>query len=312
MKKIHSSRLWLRIPCTIFTIIGVIVLIFLVVALMDNPSGRRHRKFERSLSPVVKEVSGKKDQNNLVNSKTGKTIIKDITVDMHVSLEDSLCHFIKDGKRGFVNLNTGHVDIAPQYDHAWIFSEGLAAVVQGDKLGFIHPDGSIAIPLQFAYNKRLKRDYLFLGGYCVVADSTEQFGLIDTLGNWVIQPAYDKIAIAPDYVVASKTGEFNQQIAYDGHIINDRVIENVFDLHYDINVYDQDYGCDAERTITNQRYFKYAVYGRMGLMDQYGHFITPPIYTELYGFGPKLFRAILQDEHSEVIIDQKGHIISNQ
>jgi hypothetical protein len=33
-----------------------------------------------------------------------------------------------------------------EYENAWSFSEGLAAVLKGDKLGFIDTKGRIAVP----------------------------------------------------------------------------------------------------------------------------------------------------------------------
>lgn len=38
--------------------------------------------------------------------------------------------------------------------------------------------------------------------------------------------------------------------------------------------------------------------------------ITKPIYTSIYGLSPHLFRAILQDGHSEVLIDEHGRVLS--
>ena len=60
---------------------------------------------------------------------------------------DSLTVFCdKEGKRGYVNVNTGEIVIPAQYSKAWNFSEGLAAVLGGDDcIGFIDKDNRLVI-----------------------------------------------------------------------------------------------------------------------------------------------------------------------
>jgi len=312
MKKFWNYKLWWRVPCALFTIVGVIVLIVLIAACLENFPGKdRRRKLVEYRSDMVKEVT-KNGKTNFVNAQTNRIILRDIHGMQSMETTDSLYCFMHNRKRGYINLHTGHIDIQPQYDHAWIFSGGLAAVEKNGQLGFIRPNGSLAIPMRYVYNQELVSEYIFREGYCVVVDSTDHVGVIDTLGNWVLDPVYDNISLCRDYMVASKVGDFNQQIAYDGTILNDRIIENIWDLSYDCNVYNKEYGYETEVTMVSQVYFKYEVQGRYGLMDKTGRFITPPLYTDLYGFGPDLFRAILQDGFSEVIIDKKGNVISTK
>lgn len=52
------------------------------------------------------------------------------------------------GKWGYIDLR-GKWAIAPQFDEAYSFSDGLAGVVVGDRRGMILPDGSFAVPPQF-------------------------------------------------------------------------------------------------------------------------------------------------------------------
>ena len=57
------------------------------------------------------------------------------------------------GYRGYWNYNTGKLEIpANHYVKAWIFSEGLAAVMEPDStLRFINPMGEVVIDKQFRY-----------------------------------------------------------------------------------------------------------------------------------------------------------------
>ena len=64
---------------------------------------------------------------------------------------DSLAVFCRKGKRGYLNCYTGEVVIPAQYERAWVFSEGLAAVMSGGKIGFIDRQGRTVIPPTWSY-----------------------------------------------------------------------------------------------------------------------------------------------------------------
>lgn len=61
---------------------------------------------------------------------------------------DGLYKFFKAGKWGYKN-ETGNVIIEPQFDEAYNFSEGLAAVERNEKVGFINTKGEVIIPYQY-------------------------------------------------------------------------------------------------------------------------------------------------------------------
>ena len=62
--------------------------------------------------------------------------------------EDGLIAVCDKGKWGFINLK-GEVVIEPQFLSARSFSNGFAAVYDGKRWGFINKDGKLAIPCQF-------------------------------------------------------------------------------------------------------------------------------------------------------------------
>lgn len=111
------------------------------------------------------------------------------------------------GKRGFLNVNTGKIEIVGQYLRAWHFSEGIAAV-QGDNgmIGFIDSANQIVIPMMFKYIHGY--DYVFKNGYCVILDpDTGLYGVIDRKGEWKYLPEYDsfmKIYSGSDYWLVRK------------------------------------------------------------------------------------------------------------
>lgn len=71
--------------------------------------------------------------------------------DADIITDDNMIAICKDGKWGYVDLD-GKEIIAPKYKAAKSFSNGLAAVSDGEKWGFIDPAGNLVI------------DYLFYGG----------------------------------------------------------------------------------------------------------------------------------------------------
>ena len=92
------------------------------------------------------------------------------------------------GKWGFINLKGEYV-IAPQYANARSFSNGLAAVSDGDKWGFVDKKGELAIPYQF-YDV----GYFNKSGCCMVL--TEQKSDEETKeikNTWRVISLYNKI-----------------------------------------------------------------------------------------------------------------------
>lgn len=270
----------------------------------------KEKPHEVELSERISKVRQSDGTYNLVNTETGKTLISDISVEWIATGRDSLAVFAKDDKRGYFNVNTGEIIIEPTYKHAWVFSEGLAGVVQNGRVGFINSAGEVVIDFQYPYRGNSLSCFVFHQGRCVVANTDQRLGVIDTLGNWIIQPQYDDISLAPDYAVVGIKGEFNQQIGYDGQVILDCVIDNIYDIYYDVSYTDQETGRPSETRVASNEYYEYKVGDRSGLMNSKGEFLTKPIYTTIYGLSPHLFRAILQDHLSEVLINERGQVMS--
>lgn len=183
---------------------------------------------------------------------------------------DSLTVFFKDGVRGFLNANTGYVVIPAQYKKAWVFSDGLAAVVnESGKIGFVNKDNQVVIPFRYDYRTEYPIDYLFHNGYCVMTDERGACGVIDKEDNWVMEPKYDCIwnlyfnkyrivkegekygmidenlqFIFPveydaiEFAESERDGVLltkdyvTQHVAFDGTVMDPFVVDNVEDLHY--------------------------------------------------------------------------------
>ncbi|MBQ9473594.1 MAG: WG repeat-containing protein [Bacteroidales bacterium] len=106
---------------------------------------------------------------------------------------DSLVCYSDGVHRGFFHMADGRVVVPPIYNHAWVFSEGLAAVELDGRLRFIDTAGRTVIDKLFAYNSSAN-GYVFHKGHCAVHDSTGKLmGLIDRTGQWVLPPVYQNI-----------------------------------------------------------------------------------------------------------------------
>jgi hypothetical protein len=71
-------------------------------------------------------------QGYLFNTTLGRRTETGIEWICRSSDGDSLTCYCKNDKRGYFNRFTGEVAVPPQYEKAWIFSEGLACVMEKD------------------------------------------------------------------------------------------------------------------------------------------------------------------------------------
>ena len=110
---------------------------------------------------------------------------------------DPIIIYSVNGKRGFYDLSKRKYITEAVYDHAWIFSEGLAAVASDGKLGFIDESGELVIPMLIDYVPGF--DYVFKDGFAKVfspydEDGRSAAGLIDRMSRLVLPMEYDFIS----------------------------------------------------------------------------------------------------------------------
>ena len=92
----------------------------------------------------------------------------------------------KNKKFGYVNQN-GHLVVAPQFDRAYTFIEGLAAVGVRDKVGFINQRGDFIISPKYDVIKRFKNGYT---GVCV----GNRWGIIENAAqSEIVRPRYTNV-----------------------------------------------------------------------------------------------------------------------
>lgn len=258
-------------------------------------------------------VAIKEDDGNITikNTETGEVTAEKIKFDWTSSSpNDSLGVFCSDGKRGYYNSYTGKIVVPAQYRRAWVFSEGLAAVQKNGMIGFINRKGEVAIPFRYPYHGNPLSEFVFDNGHCIVADTTGKCGVINRKGEWIIQPKYDNIDAYEEYVIASSAG-IRRQLTYDNKVINSFVVDNIKALTYtEKERYENKDGeivyLDIE---VKTGMFSYSVGGRCGLMDTNCRRLTEPLYSRIIAVNKNMYRALLLDSYSEVILNSRGEVM---
>ncbi len=251
---------------------------------------------------------------------------------------DSLAVFAVPHKRGYINIYTGEIVIEAQYKKAWIFSEGVAAVVKDNRLGFINSKNEVVIPFDFEYNEYSNASYTFFNGLCIIDNKEGKYGIIDINGKWVIEPVYDKIrhdekyifienenksgllSIEGDTIFATeyenikitdegdfillKNGEMWQQDR-EGNIVKKSMFEQSYWLKYPEG-YDE---CGDIKYLFAD-YMKYRIGDKYGIMHRInGTFITPAIYSDINMLSANIFEAEVPYTGVWHLVNNNGEIV---
>lgn len=250
-------------------------------------------------------------------------------------------------KRGYVDVYTGRIVIdaeANNYRKAWVFSEGLAAVMKDGKIGFINAENEVVIPFQFEYSEDCRMynfGYIFHNGYCAMTNGNGDLGLIDRDGNWVVEPAYDEIwaphksgyrvivrdgrhgilnaeceviypaeygyvNIVEDGFVLTKGGK-QWQVDFEGDVVHPFLYDYIYDLSYSVGR--DEYG-DMEYALSD--YVEYEIMNCYGIMNRItGEPITPAIYSDINMLSKNLFEVQEYDSYLWYLLDTKGNVVAN-
>ena len=309
-KQPKENRLVKRV--VLFLIVAAIVGVS-VPLIIKSCHNEEEYGYEYGEEPSDGYVSYNNGMSNIINPSTQEVIVKDIDWCHYCGNcdEDPIVLFAKNGKRGFCNIATNEVIVKPTtYTKAWIFSEGLAGVEKNGFIGFVDTKGNVAIDFRFSYRGNPLSDFVFHNGHCVVADSSNKIGVIDKKGRWVVKPLYDNVELAKDYAIVYTDGDFKKQIDFNGNVLQEGIIDDIYNLYYEVKYTDLQSGEPQVGSAKNNDYDEYRVGSYSGLIDSRGEIITPPIYTEISCLTPTLFTARLQDWTSTVIIDEKGTVLS--
>lgn len=276
------------------------------------------------------------------NDKLGKWTATGIDWVAEAPECDSLTVFCKKGKRGYINAKDGRIAIEAQYDKAWVFSEGLGAVMRDGKIGFVDARNEIVLPFRYdySYRKGWPIDYLFRDGYCTMTDARGACGLIDRRGDWVVEPRYDciwaphrggyRIVKEGDkYGLMDPSLNFLYPIEYDGIAFTDddegilltrdgyrRLVD------FEGNVVQRfvtDSTCwlylpsDEDQAQQLSEFMTYTIDNCVGVLRRDdGSVVIPAIYAEINLLSETLFEAQLYDTDEWIFIDRSGRIVDQR
>lgn len=266
---------------------------------------------------------------------------------------DSLVVFrTQDRLRGYLNINTGKIVIPAQYQRAWNFSEGIAAVYKEGRVSFINESGEPAFPTTFPIRYDLNFDdiaFQFHDGLCIMRTMDGQWGLINTQGEWAIEPTYHTIdapyhgfrrvydgdhygLLAQDGSIALPViyNDIRRELAGNGWVlVKDGLAWQVdFDLHvtvpfvhdgihtlsyidsYDSNEY-YDEASDEYKTLkqSKPRFFRFDIGDNSGVIDANGKVIIPAIYFNVYIVNDRLFQVEVTSSGERLLFDTQGRYV---
>lgn len=137
----------------------------------------------------------------------GNKTLKDILWIAKPLGNDSLICYSDGKQRGYFNKFNGKIAIEPRYNHAWIFSDGLASVDDNGWIKFIDPTGKVIIDNHQPYIPGME-GYVFHNGFCVVHNECrDKVGLIDPTGKWILEPQYFSIQQYDTLLIANNGTE---------------------------------------------------------------------------------------------------------
>ncbi len=300
-----------------------------------------------SLSKNVKVHAFRDNTYRVYNRSAGKYTTSKINWVLDALQNDSLSVYAVNGKRGYINVNTGEIVISAKdnaYDKAWVFSEGLAAVMKDGKIGFINSKNEIVIPFQYDYCSKEREfgfGYVFYNGYSVMTNKEGKLGLIDATGKWVVNAIYDKITapkrngyrivcangkygvldsccnetysveytsvnIIPNGMVLAKDGK-KWQVNFDGNVTAPFVFDSNVELYYPTRY------CECEDLMHNtlSDYDVYEVDGCYGIMNRLtGQPITPAIYANIVMHTKNTFKVKSKGSCSWHLLNNRGEVVS--
>ena len=327
-----------------FLLIALAFAALVAYAIYDDAKGRWYA--DKWLSDDVVVYYFADDTYRVYNTSTEKYTTPRISWVASAAENDSIGVYAIDDRRGFINTKTGDIVInakSNDYEKAWVFSEGLAAVMKDGKVGFVDANNKLVIPFRFDYSDKCRTyeiGYLFHDGYCVMTNKDGKFGLIDINGNWVVEPEYDElwnahktgnrivvndgkhgmldscfkvlypaeyfyIDVLSDGFVLTKDGR-KWQVDLEGNVVNPFLFDGSRYMEYPISYSDNN---GVEYALSD--YMEYYVNNNSGIMNRItGKPITPALYDDVYMMSDKLFKVQDAETYDWYIIDINGNRVN--
>lgn len=194
-------------------------------------------------------------------------------------------HFVLESEDSLAIVNLSGEILLPYAE--WELGQvdgNLSPIVLDGKVGYLGLDGRIKIePVFDEYSNVLDFGRFKKGHAKMYQDKAARFGLIDTMGNWVIPARFNDISFYSD-IVAAKRGDFWEFM----DVRQNRKWNRRFALAESFD------GPTAVVMDDN----------RFGLFGRNGEFVLPAVYMEIANLSNDLLR--LRDEHGFWLSDRNG------
>lgn len=176
-------------------------------------------------------------ENRIKSTFEEKLVVSGITADSYQTFEgDTIGIFQKNDKFGYYHTKRKEIVIPAEYEYARRFSEGLASVMKGGRVGFINLKGETVIGFNYPYEEdervNVPEKAVFCYGYCTMPNDEGKYGVIDKTGKWVISPEHEGVTVCKDYAVIKVKDGFDIQMDYSGRILNRYLFDGVALLWY--------------------------------------------------------------------------------
>ena len=348
--------IWKKILIVSLAVIAVAVVIIVGMCAYDffdrKLGNRYYPRLDTRVSEYITMIHGTKGGRSycqLKDVRTGEFTTPRLNhVFINEAGEDSLVVFRTcDRKRGFLNINTGKIVIPAQYDRAWNFREGLAAVIKDGEISFLNSDGELAFPTTFPMrydDDFIYYAFMFHNGLCAMLNTERKWGLIDNQGNWVVEPIYTRLdkpqygyrvvsdgvhyglltedghvalPLEYDYIRPAST-EKGFRVTKDGcaKIIDtnlNTIVPFVYDRIFKLScagTYDYDeYDEDEIRSTDIATYRRYDVGEGSGIIDQHGNVIIPAKYFMVRIVNENLFEVEVDCDGDKLLFNKKGQYV---
>ena len=304
-----------------------------------NRSYREYYDTKLSENFKFRENGYNRSNSYIYDIRTHKKVMKGIDWLAIPESGDSLIIVAKNGKRGFLNRYTAEIVIPFKYDAAWSFSDGVAAVCEGDSLYFIDHSGNPINDKKF-FRKKGYDNYAYHGEYAAIPDKGKM-GLLDRNGNWILQSDYDNITIGnrkmwyvanndkigvldtegrfvfpieyenikihPNNGIAvTKEDHSQSRYSYEGTLIDDFIFDEVYEMAYYINEFDDE--GNQKRAVDDM--MKYSSGDYYGLLSRDGKPVTPPLYSWIESVTAGIYQCQIPDTNECILINFKGEKIN--
>lgn len=339
----NKTPFW-RVICAIWTVcvalIVGIVSYFWVIGLNQKYNNSYSYNAKYLSCNIVYHPATYSRLGYIMDERTQKKLLTDINW-VIISSNDSLAVFCKNQKRGYLNIYTGKEVIPAIYRKAWVFSDGVASVLQNDSIYFIDHSGNRIVERGFdPLHEDYEESYVFNRGYCKVK-SHGKWGAIDTTGKIVVPIEYDYVSLEDNNFwmvgIEDRWGVFNnsaemlfpceytkviiskengiylsddrnycKRYSFTGELQDDFVVDEVEKLSFGYN--------EETGVSLLAKSLSYKVPGGWyGLMSKDGCPITDPIFSSIEAVDEDLYLCHYEDDYiydgEGILMNSRGEIV---